>query len=134
MAITASDLQSMVTHWIGCPPNGYLGSTYGSDLQSLLQSPMEAGVADAVIAKLRSDIPIIGSLDRSMVNIYAERLGIDKMALNIEVAGDEDDLPPVLLARVVHVYAQPAGRWALGCRFARELTEKDVEFFAQQAK
>lgn len=87
MAITASDLQSMVTHWIGCPPNGYLGSTYGSDLQSLLQSPMEAGVADAVIAKLRSDIPIIGSLDRSMVNIYAERLGIDKMALNIEVAG-----------------------------------------------
>jgi hypothetical protein len=47
--------------------------------------------------------------------------------LNIQIEYDGEELPPVLLARVVHVTAESGGQWALGCRFPRELTEKDLE-------
>lgn len=87
MAITATDLQEMVTHWLGCRSNGYLGSTYGSDVDRLLQSPFSAGVADALIAKLRDDIAVIGQLGPSDINIYAQQQGADKLILAIEVAG-----------------------------------------------
>jgi hypothetical protein len=51
--------------------------------------------------------------------------------LNITVEATGDETPPAMLARVVHVNAEPGGLWALGCRFARELSEKDLEFFVR---
>lgn len=51
--ITAHDVSGMVEHWLGCPPNGYLGMRYGSDVKSLLQTPMATGLADSLIAKAR---------------------------------------------------------------------------------
>lgn len=87
MEITATDLQEMVTHWLGCPPNGYLGSDYGSDVASLLQAPFSAGGADALIRKLRADIAVMSQLPQSTLNVYAEQQGADKLVLAIEVAG-----------------------------------------------
>jgi hypothetical protein len=54
--------------------------------------------------------------------------------LNIQIERDTDELPPVLLARVMHVSAEAGGHWALGCKFARELSEKDLEIFVQHSE
>ena len=88
MAITADDLQSMVSHWLGTRPNGYLGSGYGSGVEDLLQTPQAAGGADALIAKLRADIAIMGQLPSDTLNVYAEQRGPDGLALFFEVAGN----------------------------------------------
>lgn len=78
-------LQAMVRHWLGTPPNGYLGSGYGADVMSLLQQAMLTMNADAFIAKMREDLPIIGALPSSAVNLYFEDRGNDSKVLLIEV-------------------------------------------------
>ena len=87
MAITADDLQGMVTHWLGCRPNGYLGSGYGSGVQDLLHTPLNSGAADALIAKLRDDVPIMGLLPQDALNVLASHEGADTLRLSFEVAG-----------------------------------------------
>lgn len=89
MSITAEDLQAMVSHWLGCPPNGYLGSGYGSGIHDLLQTPLAGDAADQLIAKLRRDVPILGQLPEGFVNLYAEQEGVDRVRLVFEVAGVE---------------------------------------------
>ncbi len=88
MAITADDLQGMVTHWLGCPPNGYLGSGYGSPVEELLQAPLAGGAADRLIAKLRTDIAIMGRLPAETLSVYAQQSPPDKLDLFFEVAGN----------------------------------------------
>ena len=70
--VTGEELQDMVTHWLGVPPNGYLGSGYGSDPHSLLQQAQMSQRADEFLAKMASDIPMIGALPRGAVNLYAQ--------------------------------------------------------------
>ena len=85
--ITATDLQGMVTHWVGTPPNGYLGSDYGADTLAMLQSPMKIGLADAFLSKLRADVPLVGALPAGAVNLYAQDAGPDKRSIFIEASG-----------------------------------------------
>lgn len=92
MSLTATDLQGMVSHWLGCPPNGYLGSSYGSAVEELVQTPMEGQSADALIAKLRADIPIVGRLPQEAVNVFAEREEPDRLKLFIQVGAAEVEL------------------------------------------
>ncbi|WP_109479123.1 hypothetical protein [Paraburkholderia sp. C35] len=91
--IPASDLVDMTTHWLSTPLNGYLGSDYGQIVTDMLQTPLAAGLADATIAKLRNDVPLIAALPRGSVNIYAEDTGPDKRNLYIEVAGEFVPVP-----------------------------------------
>lgn len=86
--ITAQDLSGMVGHWLGCPPGGYLGSDYGSDVASLLQTPMAGGLADGLIAKARTDIPLLSQVSPGAVSIYAEDVGIDQKRITFAVGGD----------------------------------------------
>lgn len=85
--LTATDLQEMASHWLRCPPNGYLGSAYGAPVEDLLHTPLSSGLADDLIAKLRTDVPIMGDLPPDQVNIYARPMPPDRMALVLEVAG-----------------------------------------------
>lgn len=96
MAITATDLQEMVTHWLGCRPNGYLGSGYGSAIPDVLQTPLAGPNADAAIAKLRDDIAVMAQLAPGALNLYAEQDGPDRLNLMFEVAGSfvRVDTPP----------------------------------------
>lgn len=97
MAITASDLQEIVTHWLGCRVNGYLGSGYGSSVPDLLQTPLAGPGADALLAKLREDIAVVAQLRPDQLNVYAEARGVDRLDLTFEVAGNFirlDDVPP----------------------------------------
>ena len=69
--ITGSDVQAMVRHWLGCPAGGYLGSDYGQDIPSILQTPLAAGLADGQVQKCRMDVPLVGALPSGAVNVYA---------------------------------------------------------------
>lgn len=93
MTIAAQDLQGMVSHWLGCPPNGYLGSDYGSATEDLLHTPLRGGAANALVAKARTDIPILSVLPEGAVSVLAEPQGPDKMRLYFEVAGALLPLP-----------------------------------------
>ena len=88
--ITADDVQDMVRHWLGCPAGGYLGLDYGSDIPSLLHSPMGAGLADGQIAKCRADVPLLGAMPADAINVLAvadERAPADRLRIVFEVAG-----------------------------------------------
>jgi hypothetical protein len=92
MTITAQDLQGMVSHWLGCPPNGYLGSGYGSGVQDLLQTPLSGPGADALVSKLREDIAIMGQLPQGALSVLTEESGPDKLSIFFQVV---DALVPV---------------------------------------
>lgn len=98
MALNAQDLQRMVTHWLGCRPNGYLGSDYGSGIADILQTPLNSGGANALIAKLRDDIAIMAQLPKDALNLYSEVSGPDMVTLFFDVAGSFvrlDDVPGI---------------------------------------
>ncbi|MDF0506518.1 hypothetical protein POK33_37835 [Burkholderia cenocepacia] len=90
--ITGIDAQGMVSHWLETPVNGYLGSGYGNNVRDMLQSPQRTGGADAVLNKLKKDVPLLGALPRSAVNMYAVDTGPDKRRYFIEVAGQSVEL------------------------------------------
>lgn len=82
----------MVKHWLETPVNGYLGSSYGSIVPDLLQQPQRSGLADAVLNKLRSDVPLVGAMAADQTNLYAVNEGPDKTRIFIEVGGTATDL------------------------------------------
>lgn len=85
--IGASDLQDFIRHWLETPVNGYLGSGYGSDPQSLLHTPLKAGLADGFLNKMRADLPLIAALPRGALNLYAVDEGPDKLKIFIDASG-----------------------------------------------
>lgn len=89
--INGSDVQAMVRHWLGCPTGGYLGSDYGHDIPSILQTPLAAGLADAQVQKCRIDVPLVGALPNDAVNVYAvsdPNALADRLRIVFEVHGD----------------------------------------------
>lgn len=82
--ITTQDAQEMVYHWLNTPVYGYLGSDYGSDPKSLLQRPNEIGSADAFIAKMNKDLPILAAYETSVFFVPIDE---DKSALVISLDG-----------------------------------------------
>lgn len=87
--ITSADLSGMVEHWLGCPPGGYLGSPYGSEVKAILQSPMASGLADGLIAKCKQDIPLLTLAAPGTLNVYSYDIDFEKKAVVFEVAGNE---------------------------------------------
>ena len=89
--ITADEVRRMVRHWLSTPPNGYLGSPYGSDPLALLQKPMSSGAGDAFLAKLLIDVPVLGAMPDGAVNLFfADITGSnDRKKLIIQVLGED---------------------------------------------
>lgn len=84
--ITGEDLQAMIRHWLNTPLNGYLGSDYGQEVKILLQRPQEDGLADAVLDKMRADIPVV-AVAPGGANLYSIQSAPDRMDVLIEAAG-----------------------------------------------
>lgn len=86
---TTTEIGNMVRHWLATPPDAYLGSSYGNNLRDLLQAPMATQFADAVIAKMKEDIPILGVLPNGSINIYMQDTPgrNDGKTLFVEVVG-----------------------------------------------
>ncbi len=87
--ITATDAQDMVTHWLATPVNGYLGSSYGSNVPEQLQKPMRTAGWDAVVRKVKNDVPLLGALPSNAVNIYAIDKGPDKRFYYFDISGSQ---------------------------------------------
>ncbi|MCM1128931.1 MAG: hypothetical protein NC211_03510 [Alistipes senegalensis] len=85
--ITGNDTQNMVRHWLNTPVGSYLGSDYGQDVKSLLQRPHADGAADAFLAKMREDVPVLQALPAGALNLYGITSLPDRLDLVIEVAG-----------------------------------------------
>jgi len=77
----------MVSHWLATKPFTYLGSTYGAPTEELLQKPLSSPIADAFLAKMREDIPVLAALPAGVINMYAEPDGIDRKNIYIEING-----------------------------------------------
>lgn len=75
-AVNSLEIMEMINHWIGTPVNGYLGSDYGCDLNSLLQLPISKvnQVADSLLDKLKKDVPILKALPAGSVNIFGQKV------------------------------------------------------------
>lgn len=84
--VNGEEVLGMVGHWLGTPPNGYLGSSYGSDAQVLLQKPNAAGLGDAFVAKMQTDVPLVGALQGGAVDVYYQNVTNDTNRLVINVA------------------------------------------------
>lgn len=68
-------------------------------------------------------------ISRGGARVFVDRRFEPGTILNIQVEETSaEEAPPVLLARVVHVRAEGVGFWSLGCRFARELSDKDLSW------
>lgn len=90
--ITSRDLSDMVRHWLACPVNGYLGSGYGSEVKSLLQTPMASGLADDLIAKAREDVPLLSRAAPGAVNVYAYDKNFETKVVAFEIGGQLIDI------------------------------------------
>lgn len=86
--LPSSEAQAFLTHWLDTPVNGYLGSGYGSNLKDMLHQPQKTGMGDAVLNKIRVDLPLFGALPRERLNMYAVDQGPDTRRLYIEISGE----------------------------------------------
>jgi hypothetical protein len=90
--ITPQLVIDMISHWLAVPPGGYHGSGYGSDIAALLHQPLSSGAGDALIAKMKEDIPLLSALPDGCVNLYLADRGIDSKTLIIEAFGEQIEL------------------------------------------
>ena len=77
----------MIAHWVGIRPNTYYGSTYGAPTEDLLQKPLSSPIADAYLAKMREDIPVIAALPPGTINMYTDNDGLDRKTIYIDING-----------------------------------------------
>lgn len=96
--ITGEEVTGMVEHWLSTPPNGYLGSSYGSDTKALLQRPNSDGLGDQFIDKMVNDVPVLAAMPSAACSVYIEQIDKESKRLIIQVADslvtvDESRLP-----------------------------------------
>lgn len=77
----------MIAHWVGTKPNTYYGSSYGAPTEDLLQKPLSSPIADAYLAKMREDIPVLAALPPGVINMHSANDGVDRKNIFIEING-----------------------------------------------
>lgn len=94
--VTSTEIIDMVTHWVSTKPNTFFGSDYGgfAMIKELLQKPMLSASANAIINKMKKDVPILSVMPKNMINIYMEDKegSFDRKIIYIEVG---DTIVPV---------------------------------------
>ena len=85
--VTADFISGQINHWISTPQNSYLGSNYGIDLKQYLHKSINEFDGDAIIAKMRHDIPVLQSIGSNNLNIYFQKKSFDKICFYIDVNG-----------------------------------------------
>jgi hypothetical protein len=77
----------MIAHWLRTKPKSYLGSPYGAPLDDWLQKPLSSPIADAFLAKMKVDIPVLAALPPGTISLEATDDGIDQRNLFINING-----------------------------------------------
>lgn len=85
-SINTQEIERMVRHWLNTPMHTYLGDDYGFDRSALLLKAFNQIDADAVIAKLKRDVPVLDLLPNGSVNLYSSRDGLDKLNFILQIA------------------------------------------------
>lgn len=83
--ITQQDIDQMIRHWLATPIGTYVGSDYGFDKYALLFKPMSSSAFDEMIAKLKSDVPILTMLRDDAINFYSLPIGVDKAVIFLQI-------------------------------------------------
>jgi hypothetical protein len=91
-------------------------------------------VTEALVSPLDSQqtaIPVqIRDISIGGIGFLSARQYEGGTALFIQVQGDGPDLPPILVAKVVHVTPAEDGGWLIGCKLTGRLSETDVQGLA----
>lgn len=77
--IDAAKVKAMVEHWLATPPNGYFGSGYGADIRTMLLRDLSADSADALLKKLRTDIPLLDQFSDNQLRVETTISGHDSL-------------------------------------------------------
>ena len=83
--IDRTKIYAMLDHWFNSEINGYIGSEYGPDLNSLLLGPLDSPVANAFIAKMKNDIPILKQLSADELSLYSVNEGFEAKVIYLKV-------------------------------------------------
>ncbi len=71
----------------------------------------------------------VDNISRGGIGLVTPREFEPGTLLLVELPGSTDESPAMALAYVIHVSARPGGEWSLGCSFAAELSDEDMERF-----
>ncbi len=69
----------------------------------------------------------IRNLSRHGLKLWVERRFEKNTFLTIRMEDAEGDEMFSLFGQVVYVNAEPDGHWSVGCRFTKEMNERDLE-------
>lgn len=90
--IDSTDIKAMVLHWLSTPPNGYFGQSYGADVRAMLLRELSADNADALLKKLRLDIPILNGLNENQLSVSTTTTGFDKINVYLNIGSIDIEL------------------------------------------
>lgn len=80
-----ADIQRMIEHWLHTKPNGYIGVSYGRELQALLFKPMTDDSANTLLEWMKADMPILKQLSDANLSVVSQDLGFDKKQFFIQI-------------------------------------------------
>jgi hypothetical protein len=74
----------------------------------------------------------IDNLSCGGLKLIADRRFERRTLLNVHVARDGAESESMLCVHVVYVQSQPEGRWAMGCRFLKEISDQELDEFVKR--
>ena len=83
--IDRNKILAMLDHWFNSEINGYFGSPYGPDLNSLLMGPLDSPVANEFINKMKQDIPILQQLSADQLALYSQNEGFETKVIYLKI-------------------------------------------------
>lgn len=83
--IDYNKIMDMIVHWLESEVNGYIGSDYGPDLNSLFLAPLSSPVANTFIEKMKTDIPILKQLSADEFSLYTKDEGFETKIIYLRV-------------------------------------------------
>ena len=78
-------IMAMIEHWLESEINGYFGSDYGPDFNSILLAPLSAPVANNFIENMKSDIPILKQLSADQLQLWSQDEGFETKVIYLRV-------------------------------------------------
>lgn len=83
--IDQTRVAKMIEHWLGTPPNGYYGLSYGADIMPLLMQPLSKPVADQFMQKMKQDIPVLEKLSANTLSLFSENIAFEQKRIYIQL-------------------------------------------------
>lgn len=83
--IKTQHIVNMINHWLATPPNGYFAQGYGCNVKEQLLQNLSAFTADAFIAKMKQDIPVLQQLNDDQLSIVTNTVDFERVQVFIQL-------------------------------------------------